>query len=328
MSGGPQCPRPGSFAPLVGRRPSARATRRGRSAAGRRTVVPGGACEVLWSLARPAGGRSRSVQLVSGASASTEVRSWSPMTAARLRSSSTCATPGWCRQRWRMRWCGPFPAPPADPGTPVTRARHPIVMVGLCALMVGEAVWSMRNDLIPTVSHHAVVVLSAVVMVLVGELVGVHMPSGRVLAPISSAVGFTLVRRWARSRVGVVRRAPGVVIPATPPGRCCRRTTSGGGHHRWGGGSPPLGGDSRSPDPGSTSRAEPQGVATGQPRRPLGRGGTLVMRRVDRPRDRAIVDRHAPGAHPSGPARRRPCVTSSGGTHGHLCRPPQARSPP
>ena len=41
----------------------------------------------------------------------------------------------------------------------MTRARHPIVMVGLCALMVGEAVWSMRYDLIPTVEHHAVVLL-------------------------------------------------------------------------------------------------------------------------------------------------------------------------
>ena len=47
-----------------------------------------------------------------------------------------------------MRWCGPFPAPPADLGDTRDAGRHPIVMVGLCALMVGEAVWSMRNDLI------------------------------------------------------------------------------------------------------------------------------------------------------------------------------------
>ena len=107
---------------------------------------------------------------------------------------------------------GHFPHRRRTRGTPVTRARHPIVMVGLCALMVGEAVWSMRNDLIPTVEHHAVVVLSAVVMVLVGELVRVHMPSGRVLAPISSAVGFTLVSLGAVQGSASFAVRPGVVI--------------------------------------------------------------------------------------------------------------------
>ena len=107
---------------------------------------------------------------------------------------------------------GHFPHRQRTRGTPVTRARHPIVMVGLCALMVGEAVWSMRNDLIPTVAHHAVVVLSAVVMVLVGELVRVHMPSGRVLAPISSAVGFTLVSLGAVQGSASFAVRPGVVI--------------------------------------------------------------------------------------------------------------------
>ena len=107
---------------------------------------------------------------------------------------------------------GHFPHRRRTRGTPVTRARHPIVMVGLCALMVGEAVWSMRNDLIPTVEHHAVVVLSAVVMVLVGELVRVHMPSGRVLAPISSAVGFTLASLGAVQGSASFAVRPGVVI--------------------------------------------------------------------------------------------------------------------
>lgn len=107
---------------------------------------------------------------------------------------------------------GHFPHRRRTRGTPVTRARHPIVMVGLCALMVGEAVWSMRNDLIPTLAHHAVVVLSAVVMVLVGELVRVHMPSGRVLAPISSAVGFTLASLGAVQGSASFAVRPGVVI--------------------------------------------------------------------------------------------------------------------
>ena len=154
-------------------------------------------------------------------------------------------------------------------------------MVGLCALMVGEAVWSMRNDLIPTVEHHAVVVLSAVVMVLVGELVRVHMPSGRVLAPISSAVGFTLASLGAVQGSASFAVRPGVVILCYATGQvlaaALRREVDTTG--------------------GAAARLLSVGILV-QLDAALGRGGGPRVRRVDRPRDRAIVDRHAPGAHP------------------------------
>ena len=63
-------------------------------------------------------------------------------------------------------------------------------------------------------------------MVLVGELVRVHMPSGRVPAPISSAVGFTLVSLGAVQGSASFAVRPVVIPLLRHRAGAGRRTTS------------------------------------------------------------------------------------------------------
>lgn len=87
-----------------------------------------------------------------------------------------------------------------------------LLLVALVALVVLAALARGRHDLVTMVREHTRLMALVAALVLVGEVVTVRMPSGRVLAPVSSATALTLAVLGSAHGEGALDEGPWAVV--------------------------------------------------------------------------------------------------------------------